>query len=133
MYRGASFTTRYNASKRLQLSLQYTVAQAYDDDSNERDATCCRYDSSANFRAEYGYSNYDIRNQFAGWATYALPFGLHVMGDRDRFGRPAHRSSGRLQRERRWQEPEHQRRPRMSAAWAMSSRATTSATWDGRP
>src|SRR4029077_18067538 len=39
MYRGASFSTRYNASKRIQLGLQYTVAQAYSDDDNERDAT----------------------------------------------------------------------------------------------
>ena len=80
MYRGATFSTRYNASKRIQVGAQYTVAQAYSDDDNERDATCCRYDNAANFRAEYGYSNYDIRNQFAGYAVYNLPFGLHLSG-----------------------------------------------------
>jgi len=80
MYRGGSFSTRYNASKRLQFGAQYTLAQAYDDDSNERDATCCRYDSAANFKAEYGYSSYDIRNQFAGYGIYNLPYGLHLSG-----------------------------------------------------
>lgn len=80
MYRGGTFSTRYNASKRLQFGVQYTLAQAYDDDSNERDATCCRYDSSANFRAEYGYSSYDIRSQFSGYAVYNLPYGLHLSG-----------------------------------------------------
>jgi hypothetical protein len=80
MYRGASFSTRYNASKRIQLGLQYTVAQAYSDDDNERDATCCRYDNPANFKPDYGYSSYDIRNQFAGYAIYNLPFGLHISG-----------------------------------------------------
>ncbi|HYL38811.1 MAG TPA: TonB-dependent receptor [Bryobacteraceae bacterium] len=80
MYRGASFSTRYTASSRIQFGAQYTWAQAYDDDSNERDATCCRYDSAANFRAEYGYSTYDIRSQFAGYALYNLPYGLHLSG-----------------------------------------------------
>jgi hypothetical protein len=80
MYRGVSLSTRYNASKRIQFGAQYTWAQAYDDDSNERDATCCRYDSAANFRAEYGYSSYDIRSQFAGYAVYNLPYGFHLSG-----------------------------------------------------
>ena len=78
MYRGGSFTTRYTASKRLQFGAQYTLAQAYDDDSNERDATCCRYDSSANFKAEYGYSSYDIRSQASVYGIYSLPFGIHL-------------------------------------------------------
>ena len=80
MYRGATFSTRYTASKRIQFGAQYTVAQAYDDDSNERDATCCRYDNPANFRAEYGYSSYDVRNQFSGWTVYNLPRGFHLSG-----------------------------------------------------
>jgi len=78
MYRGGSFSVRNNAGKRIQFGAQYTLAQAYDDDSNERDATCCRYDNAANFQAEYGYSSYDIRSQFSGWALYNLPYGLHV-------------------------------------------------------
>jgi hypothetical protein len=80
MYRGATFSTRYNASKRIQFGAQYTVAQAYDDDSNERDATCCRYDNPDNFKLEYGYSSYDVRSQFSGWAVYNLPLGLHLSG-----------------------------------------------------
>src|SRR5262249_27289756 len=39
MYRGATFSARYNASKRIQFSAQYTVAQSYSDDDNERTAT----------------------------------------------------------------------------------------------
>ncbi|HLH00930.1 MAG TPA: carboxypeptidase regulatory-like domain-containing protein [Bryobacteraceae bacterium] len=80
MYRGGTFSTRYSASKRLQFGAQYTLAQAFDDDSNERDATCCRYDSSANFKAEYGYSSYDIRSQFSGYAVYNLPYGVRLSG-----------------------------------------------------
>ena len=80
MYRGASFTAKYTGNKRFQAGAQYTLAQAYDDDSNERDATCCRYDNPNNFRAEYGYSSYDVRNQFSGWAVYSLPWGFHLSG-----------------------------------------------------
>jgi hypothetical protein len=80
MYRGATFSTRYLATRRIQFGAQYTLAQAYDDDSNERDATCCRYDNPANFRPEYGYSSYDVRNQFAAWTVYNLPKGVHVSG-----------------------------------------------------
>jgi len=80
MYRGGSFSIRNSGSKRFQFGAQYTLAQAYDDDSNERDATCCRYDNAANFQAEYGYSSYDIRSQFSGWAVYNLPYGLHLSG-----------------------------------------------------
>jgi hypothetical protein len=80
MYRGGSFSIRNNAGRRFQFGAQYTLAQAYDDDSNERDATCCRYDNPANFRAEYGYSSYDIRSQFSGWGVYHLPYGLQLSG-----------------------------------------------------
>jgi Carboxypeptidase regulatory-like domain len=80
MYRGATFSAKYMANKRIQVGAQYTVAQAYDDDSNERDATCCRYDNANNFQAEYGYSSYDVRNQFSGWAVYNLPWGIHFSG-----------------------------------------------------
>ena len=81
LYRGATFSTRYNASKRLQLGVQYTVAQTYSDDDNERTATCCNYDNPANFKAEYGYSSLDVRNQFASYAVYNMPWGLHVSGN----------------------------------------------------
>ncbi|PWU01363.1 MAG: hypothetical protein C5B51_22890 [Terriglobia bacterium] len=81
MYRGATFSTRYIAGKRIQLGAQYTVAQAYSDDDNERTATCCNYDDPAHFKPEYGYSNLDIRNQFAGYAVYNMPWGLHLSGN----------------------------------------------------
>ncbi len=81
LYRGATFSTRYNASKRLQLGVQYTVAQTYSDDDNERTATCCNYDNPANFKAEYGYSSLDVWNQFASYAVYNMPWGLHVSGN----------------------------------------------------
>ena len=81
MYRGLTFSTRYNASSRLQFGAQYTVAQSYSDDDNERTATCCQYDSPANFKAEYGYSNIDVRSSFAGYAIYKMPWGLHLSGN----------------------------------------------------
>jgi len=81
MYRGASFGARYNASSRIQFGIQYTVAQSYSDDDNERTATCCNYDSPANFKAEYGYAALDIRNQFASYAIYKLPYGFHLSGN----------------------------------------------------
>src|SRR5262249_21474860 len=54
MYRGASFNTRYTASRRVQFGIQYTVAQAYSDDDNERSAGGFTYDNPFNMRAEYG-------------------------------------------------------------------------------
>ena len=69
LYRGATFSARYNASKRVQVGAQYTVAETYSDDDNERTATCCNYDNPANFKAEYGYSNLDVRDQFASYAV----------------------------------------------------------------
>src|SRR5262249_43823493 len=73
MYRGASFSTRYTAG-RFQVGAQYTVAQTYSDDDNERDATTFYYDNPFNLKAEYGYSNLDIRNQFAAYTVYNLPW-----------------------------------------------------------
>jgi len=77
MYRGMSFNTKYTAG-RLQLGAQYTVSQTYSDDDNERDATTFYYDNPFNLKAEYGYSNLDIRNQFAAYAVYNLPWGIEV-------------------------------------------------------
>jgi hypothetical protein len=81
MYRGATISARYLAGKRIQFGAQYTVAQSYSDDDNERTATCCQYDNPANFKAEYGYSNIDIRNQFASYAVYNLPWGVRLSGN----------------------------------------------------
>lgn len=73
MYRGMSFNTRYTAG-RVQVGAQYTVSQTYSNDDNERDATTFYYDNPFNLKAEYGYSNLDIRNQFAAYAVYTLPW-----------------------------------------------------------
>ncbi len=80
MYRGMSLNTRYTASKRLQFGAQYTVAQSYSDDDNERSASGFTYDNPFNMRAEYGYSNLDIRNQFAAYAIGNLPRGIELSG-----------------------------------------------------
>ncbi len=80
MYRGATFSVRNNTLKRVQLGVQYTVAQSYSDDDNERAATGFNYDNSANLRAEYGYSNLDIRNNFSSYAIGKLPLGLQLSG-----------------------------------------------------
>ncbi len=80
MYRGATFSARNNTLKRVQLGIQYTVAQSYSDDDNERAASGFNYDNSANLRAEYGYSNLDIRSNFSSFAVATLPLGLTLSG-----------------------------------------------------
>ena len=80
MYRGASFSAKNNTLKRVQLGIQYTVAQNYSDDDNERAASGFNYDNSANLRAEYGYSNLDIRNNFSSFAVATLPMGMILSG-----------------------------------------------------
>lgn len=77
MYRGMTMSTRYVA-KRIQFNAQYTVAGAYSDDDNERDATTIFYDNSANLRKEYGFSRLDIRNQFTAYAVVSLPWGIEL-------------------------------------------------------
>jgi hypothetical protein len=80
MYRGLTLSVRNTTLKRVQLGLQYTVAQSYSDDDNERSAGGYVYDNPTNFRAEYGYSNLDIRSQFAGYAVGKLPWGIQLSG-----------------------------------------------------
>lgn len=70
-------STRYVA-KRIQFNAQYTVAGAYSDDDNEREATTYFYDNSANLRKEYGFSKLDIRNQFTAYAVASLPWGIEL-------------------------------------------------------
>ena len=80
MYRGATFSLRNNSLKRVQFGLQYTVAQSYSDDDNERSSSGFNYDNSANLKAEYGYSNLDIRNNFSSFAVVKLPLGMQLSG-----------------------------------------------------
>ena len=80
MYRGATFSVRNNTLKRVELGVQYTVAQSYSDDDNERAATGFNYDNSANLKLEYGYSNLDIRNNFSSYAIGKLPLGMQLSG-----------------------------------------------------
>ena len=80
LYRGATFSSRYTASKRLQFGLQYTVAKSYSDDDNERSAGGFTYDNPFNMQAEYGYSNLDIRHNFSTYAVGSLPWGIELSG-----------------------------------------------------
>ena len=80
LYRGATFSTRYTASKRIQFGLQYTLAQSYSDDDNERSAGGFTYDNPFNMKLEYGYSNLDIRHNFSTYAVGNLPWGMELSG-----------------------------------------------------
>jgi hypothetical protein len=80
MYRGATFSTRYTGIKRMQFGAQYTVAQSYSDDDNERSAGGFTYDNPFNMKAEYGYSNLDIRHNFSAYAVSSLPWGIELSG-----------------------------------------------------
>ncbi len=80
LYRGGTFSTRYTANKKLQLGVQYTLAQSYSDDDNERSAGGFTYDNPFNMQLEYGYSNLDIRHNFSTYAVGNLPFGIDLSG-----------------------------------------------------
>jgi hypothetical protein len=81
MYRGATFGLRNNSFHRVQLGVQYTVAQAYSDDDNERSATGFTYDNPANFKPEYGYSNLDVRSSFTSYAVARMRWGIILSGN----------------------------------------------------
>jgi hypothetical protein len=81
MYRGATFSVRNNSLKRVQFGAQYTVAQAYSDDDNERSAGGFTYDNPANLKLEYGYANLDVRSSFTAYAVGRLPWGLILSGN----------------------------------------------------
>ena len=80
LYRGLTLNSRYNASKRIQFGVQYTLATNYSDDDNERTATGYGYDNVYNLKAEYGYSSIDIRHNFSSYAVTTLPMGIEVSG-----------------------------------------------------
>jgi hypothetical protein len=95
MYRGATFTSRYRFSNRLQFGVSYTVSQAFSDDDNERNATGLFHDDPFNMRNEYGYSILDRRHQFTTNALTFLPWGVELSGIvRALSGRPVDPAAG---------------------------------------
>lgn len=78
LYRGWTIGMRKRFSKRYQLEWNYVLANDYDDDSNERDPFTDRAFSLTNLRADYGYSDRDIRHKF-NFFTYAeLPWKVQL-------------------------------------------------------
>jgi outer membrane receptor for ferrienterochelin and colicin len=81
LYRGWTIGMRKRLSKRYQLEWNYVLATDYDDDSNERDPFTDRAFSpfvANGLRADYGYSDRDIRHKF-NFFTYAeLPWKVQV-------------------------------------------------------
>jgi hypothetical protein len=77
MYRGGTFSTRYNGT-RFNFGMQYTLAGAYSDDDNERTAGGFTYDNPFNMKAEYGFSNLDIRHNFSAYGNANLPWGIQL-------------------------------------------------------
>ncbi len=73
LYRGATVGIRKRFSNNFQMEGNYVVAWDYDDDSNERDPFTDRAlspFSGAGLRADYGFSERDIRHKF-NFFTYA--------------------------------------------------------------
>jgi hypothetical protein len=81
MYRGLTLSVRNTSLKHVQFGAEYTAAQAYSDDDNERSAGGFVYDNPANFKPEYGYANLDVRNSFSAYAVSHLPWGFIISGD----------------------------------------------------
>ena len=79
MYRGMVISNQYRG-KKLQAGVNYTLAQNYSDDDNERDSGGQSAMNSFNYRQDYGYSNLDARHQFATYGVYSLPMGFEVSG-----------------------------------------------------
>ncbi len=81
LYRGWTIGMRKRLSKRYQLEWNYVLSTDYDDDSNERDPFTDRAFSpfvANGLRADYGYSDRDIRHKF-NFFTYAeLPWKVYV-------------------------------------------------------
>ncbi len=81
LYRGWTIGMRKRFSQRYQLEWNYVLSTDYDDDSNERDPFTDRSFSPFapnGLRADYGYSDRDIRHKF-NFFTYAeLPWKVHM-------------------------------------------------------
>jgi len=78
LYRGWTIGMRKRFSNRYQLEWNYVLSGDYDDDSNERDPFTDRALTLSNLRADYGFSDRDIRHKF-NFFTYAeLPWAFQV-------------------------------------------------------
>ncbi len=84
LYRGWTIGMRKRFSQKYQLEWNYVIAGDYDDDSNERDPFTDRafgtgvLNSGLPVRADYGFSDRDIRHKF-NFFTYAeLPWAFEV-------------------------------------------------------
>lgn len=81
LYRSATFGVRKRFSKSFQIEGNYVVSWDYDDDSNERDPFTDRAlspFSGQGLRADYAYSDRDIRHKF-NFFTYAeLPWSIQA-------------------------------------------------------
>jgi hypothetical protein len=81
LYRGATFGVRKRFSNRFQMEGNYVVSWDYDDDSNERDPFTDRSLSpfaGAGLRADYAYSDRDIRHKFNFFTFAELPWAIQA-------------------------------------------------------
>lgn len=84
LYRGWTIGMRKRFSNRFQLEWNYVVAGDYDDDSNERDPFTDRafgtgvLNSGLPVRADYGFSDRDIRNKFNFFTYVELPWAIET-------------------------------------------------------
>jgi hypothetical protein len=81
LYRGVTFGVRKRFSNRFQMEGNYVVAWDYDDDSNERDPFTDRAlspFSGAGLRADYAYSDRDIRHKFNFFTFAELPWAIQA-------------------------------------------------------
>jgi len=94
MYRAATLQAQYRR-KDFQFSAYYTLAENFDDDSNERDTGGNSIDNNFNLRPEYAYSNLDRRHQFVMNGIWTMPFGFELSGIyRANSGRPLNATAG---------------------------------------
>jgi len=81
LYRGWTIGMRKRFSNRYQLEWNYVLATDYDDDSNERDPFTDRAFSpfvANGLRADYGYSDRDIRHKFNFFTYVELPWKIQT-------------------------------------------------------
>lgn len=84
LYRGWTIGMRKRFSRKYQLEWNYVLATDYDDDSNERDPFTDRafgtgvLNSGLPPRADYGYSDRDIRHKFNFFTFVELPWKIET-------------------------------------------------------
>ncbi len=75
-YNGMQLTANFQLPHRSQLSANYTLARARDNDSNSGPFSLISTLNPFNLAAEAAYSNYDVRNSFNLSAITNLPLGF---------------------------------------------------------